>query len=333
MSATIKDVAQLAGVSVGTVSRFLNGYNVTDKNRVKIEQAIKQLNFKINPVARSLKTNRSMTVAILVPALANIFSMRIIEAIEQYFDKYGYSIIVCDSEADVKKEKEKLQFLKDKHVDGVIIMPSSNTGKHIPEILKDVPAILIDRVVDDVKLDAVIVDNINATYQSVEQLIIRGHRNIGIIAGPPNISTARERYEGYRRVLNDYNIKINEQFITYGDYTVDTGYKLMKAMMNLDQKPTAIFISNYEMTIGAVMAINEMDIKVPDQLSIIGFDQLELSKVIKPSLSVVVQPMEEIGYKAADILYKRMKGEKKDFPTLIRLKTYLSEGDSISNLF
>lgn len=334
MAATIKDVAQLAQVSVGTVSRYLNGYTITEKNRLKIEQAIRQLDFKLNPVARSLKTNKSMTVAVVVPALANIFSMNIIEGIERYLDQYGYSLIVCDSESDEEKEKAKLRFVKDKYVDGVVIMPAGSAGYHIAEVLGDeIPVVLMDRLVEGVKLDAVVVDNINAVYQAIEELIILGHRRIAMIGGPDGIYTAVERYEGYKRVFADYNMAVDEALILHGDYTADTGYALMKEIMQLDQPPTAVFISNYEMTIGAMMAINEMGIQVPEQLSVIGFDQLELSKLIRPSLSVVVQPMAEIGQKAAEILYRRMKGDRENYPQMVRLKARFLRGQSIRALF
>ncbi|AEE97468.1 LacI family DNA-binding transcriptional regulator [Mahella australiensis] len=333
MAATIKDVAALAQVSVGTVSRYLNGYEVSETNKRKIDEAIRRLDFKLNPVARSLKTSKSMTVAVVVPALANIFSMSIIEGIERHLDQYGYSVIVCDSQSDVQKEKSKLQFVKDKYVDGVVIMPTGSDGTHITEVLGDeLPAVLMDRLVEDVKLDAVLVDNVNAVYQAVERLITLGHRRIGMITGPKDIYTAKERQEGYRRVFVDYNLPIDENLIRYGDYTEDTGYKLMSEFMRLDCPPTAVFVANYEMTIGAIMAVNEFGIQIPDQLSLIGFDQLELSKLIKPSLSVVVQPMAEIGQKAAEMLYQRMRGNCDNFPQVIRLKAHFIEGQSIKRL-
>jgi LacI family transcriptional regulator len=330
---TIKEVAKLAKVSVGTVSRFINGYTVSEKNRIKIEKAIQQLDFKINPIARSLKTNRSMTVAVLVPALANIFSMNIIEGIERFFDQYGYSLIVCDSEGDIEKEKVKLHFIKEKYVDGVIVMPTTNVGSHVYEIMgREFPIVLIDRLVDDEEFDTVVVDNVNAAYDAVEYLVINGHRQIGIITGPDNVSTSRERYKGYQRVLDDYGINIEKEYVLNGDYSIDAGYSLMKKLLQLDVPPTAVFVSNYETTIGAIMAINELGIQVPDKLSIIGFDQLELSKVIRPSLSVLAQPMAAIGEKAAEILYRRMNGDRENFPLMVRLKAQLYKGNSVKNI-
>jgi LacI family transcriptional regulator len=258
MAATIKDVAFLAQVATGTVSRFLNGYSITEKNRLKIEAAIEQLGFKINPIAKSLKTNRSMTVAVLVPSLANIFTMSIIESIERYLDQFAYSVIVCDSHNSLKQERDKLQFVKDKYVDGVVIMPVGDDGSHIAGILGDgFPVVLIDRLVDGFNVDAVVVDNVNAVYFAIEQLISVEHRRIGIIAGPQQIYTARERYEGYKRVLADYGIPFDQELVCFGDYTADTGYQLMKQLIEQSNPPSAVFISNYEMTIGGIMCLNQ----------------------------------------------------------------------------
>lgn len=331
MSVTTKDVARVAGVSVATVSRYLNGHNVLDENREKIEQAIKQLGFRVNPIAQTLRTNRSMTVAVLVPTLANIFSMSIIESIERCLDQCGYSIMVCGSRGELAREEEKLRFVRDKRVDGVIVIPVGSSGSHIAEIVgDDIPVVLIDRVVDDVRFDAVVVDNTNAAYHAVEQLIIKGHRRIAMIAGPQHIYTARERLKGYRRVMSDYGLAIDEDLVLVGDYTSDTAYGLVKELMQRDPRPTAVFVSNYEMTIGAIGCLNELGIRIPEELSVIGFDHLDLSSVVKPPLAVVAQPRDEIGRKAAELLYARMSGDTTSFPSLIRLKTRFIQGSSIA---
>jgi LacI family transcriptional regulator len=331
MASTIKDVAFLAQVATGTVSRYLNGYAITEKNRLKIQAAIKQLGFKINPIAKSLKTNRSMTVAVLVPSLANIFMMSIIESIEGYLDQFAYSVIVCDCHNNVTIERDKLQFVKDKYVDGVVIMPVGDDGSHIAAILGEgFPVVMIDRLVEGLNADAVVVDNVNAVYLAIEQLISAEHRRIGIIAGPQPIYTARERYEGYKRVLADYGIPLEQELVCFGDYTADTGYQLMKQLMELNKPPSAVFISNYEMTIGGIMCLNQLKKRIPDELSVIGFDHLELSYVIKPNLAVIIQPKEEIGRRAAEILHQRMAGDFTNFPVLKRLKTEFIKGESIA---
>jgi LacI family transcriptional regulator len=331
VAATTKDVARIARVSVATVSRYLNGRTVSDENRRRIEEAIVQLGFRANPIARTLRTSRSMTVAVVVPALANIFSMNIIESVERYLDEYDYSVIVCDSRNDPERERCKLEFVKDKRVDGVIVMPAGPSGRHIAEALGDIPVVLIDRLVDDIRTDAVVVDNTNAAYHAVEQLIIRGHRQIAVIAGPQQVYTARERMEGYRRVMTDYGLSPAENMVLYGDYQVESGYRLMKRLATQSPRLSAVFVSNYEMTIGAVTCLNELGIEIPHELSVIGFDSLELSSVVRPTLTVVVQPSDEIGRMAAKTLLQRMNGDKTGFPVLVRLKTQFVSGSSIAD--
>lgn len=333
MAATIKDVARLAEVAVGTVSRYLNGYKVTAANRLRIESAVKALDFKINPIARSLKTNKSMTVAVIVPALANIFSMNIIESIERHLDRFGYSVMVCDSQYGLAKERAKLEFVKEKYADGVVLMPICDRGSHIAGALgPEIPVVLVDRLVDDFVTDAVVIDNINAVYQAVEELIVRGHRRIGMIAGPQGIFTARERLEGYRRVLKDYGIAEDARLILYGDYLTVTGYQQMQRLLLQERRPTAVIVSNYEMTLGAVTCLNDQGVAIPEDLSVVGFDQLELSGLVKPALSVIVQPKEEIGLEAAKILVRRMNGDKSGPPTIVRLKARFLRRDSIRDL-
>jgi len=333
MAVTIKDVARLAKVSVGTVSRYLNGHRVTEQNRVRIERAIKELDFRVNPIAKTLRTNRSMTVAVLVPSLSNIFSMSIIENIERYLEPHGYSVIVCSCSNDPAKEREKLEFVKSKAVDGVIVMPVSDQGSHIEEVAAgELPVVLIDRLTSDFQTDAVVVDNTNAVYHAVEQLIIRGHRHIGLIAGPQSIYTARERLEGYRRVMADYGLPIDPDLIVYGDYQAGTGHDLMKKLMTQSRPPSAVLVSNYEMTIGAITCLQELGTRIPEDLSVVGFDHLELSVVVNPPLAVVVQPREQIGTQAAKLLYRRLSGDKNNYPTLVRLKTEFVEGRSIASI-
>lgn len=322
ISSTIKDVAKYTGLSIATISKYINGGNVLEENKAKIEEAIKQLDFRVNSMARGLKTNKTMTIGILIPSFVNIFSMNIISNIEDVLVKHGYSTIICDYRDDLDTEKHKLQFLIKKSVDGLIIMPSGNDEEIIQEVIgKEVPVVLIDRAFKNLSCDTVLVDNMNASYDAVEQLIINGHKRIGIITGPQEVYTAAERLKGYNRVHEDYSIEIEEELIKYGDYKIEGGHRLFNELMDMENPPTAVFVTNYEMTIGVVMAINERNIDVPNQLSIIGFDSFELSKVVKPALSLVIQPLEQIGEKAAELILKRAKGDFGDFPSMYRLKT------------
>jgi LacI family transcriptional regulator len=333
MSVTIKDVARETGLSIATISKFLNGGSVLKENGAKISDAIEKLGYKVNTLARGLKTSRTMTVGVLIPDLKNIFCMTIISSLEDALMQNGYSAIVCDYGQRTEREGEKLEFLIDKQVDGIILMPS---GTALPELEsfmdKGIPVVLIDRALERPRCDTVLVDNLNASYSAVERLITLGHRRIGIICGPDDVFTARERHLGYARVLGDYGIPVDESLIKKGDYGIDSGYKLFNEMIDAPIKPTAVFVTNYEMTLGAVMAANERNIRFPDDLSFIGFDNLELARVVRPTLAIVAQPMERIGETAAEILLKRLRGDAGGFPAMVRLKTELLAGESIREL-
>jgi LacI family transcriptional regulator len=330
IASTIKDVARLAGLSTATISKYLNGFSVKDHNRIKIENAIKALNFSVNSLARGLKTNRTMTIGVLIPSLENIFATSIVSHIERVLLEHGYSTIICDYNHNVELENTKFDFLMSKYVDGIIIMPLGLSEERVMNAMsRDIPIISIDRPMKNRECDVVLVDNMNASYNAVEQLIIRGHKEIGIICGPKDIYTAQERLKGYLRVHEDYGMQVNEDNIKFGDYEVQSGYDLMNSFMKDGGSIDAVFVTNYEMTLGAVMAINEMNIKIPDDLSFIGFDNQQLAAVIKPNLTIVVQPIRQIGECAVDLILKRLGGDKSNHPAMYRLKTELHEGHSI----
>jgi len=330
---TIKDVAKVAGLSIATISKYIKGGNVLEENKGKIEDAIKELNFRVNVMARGLKTNKTMTIGILIPDFKKIFCTTIVSYIENILLKQGYSSIICDYREDLHIEKLKLEFLVDKAVDGLIIMPFGEDEEIVKEVIKKgIPVVIIDRALKELYCDTVLVDNMNASYLAVEQLITRGHRRIGIITGPFNIYTATERLKGYLRVYEDYSIPIDEELIKLCDNQIKGGHEGLIQLLDLDHPPTAVFITNYEMTVGAVMAINERDIKVPNQLSVIGFDSFELSKVIKPALSIVIQPLQKIGEVAAQLVLKRIKGDFIGFPEMYRLKTEMVISGSVQKI-
>lgn len=319
---TIKDVAKEAGVAVGTVSRYLNGVELKEGNRIKVEGAIKKLNFKINTIARCLKTNRTNTIGIVIPDFTDIYATTIVRNVEQKLYEYGYNIFVCDSWGSLDLERNKVDILVQKLVDGLIIYPCSDDVSHLSRA-KDtgVPIVTIDMAVKDFECDQVLSDNVNATYKAVEWLIGNNHKRIGLINGHVHRFTSGERFKGYERAHADYSLEIDRQLVKNSGYDEKSGYESLVQLMKLTNPPTAVVACNYYTTIGIVKAINDMGIKVPDELSLIGFDDLGLSEVVKPALSVITQPMEEIGRKAAELILSRINGDYHDFPSVVRLKT------------
>ena len=333
IAATMRDVAKYTGLSIATISKYINGGNVLDQNKVLIEDGIKKLNFKVNEIARGLKTNKTMTIGVLIPDFKNIFFTTIVSNIENVLIQNGYSTIICDYKKSDRLEKEKFNFLVNKQVDGIITIPQGSNGRSVQKLLdENVPVVLVDRALPGVVCDTVLADNMNAAYDAVEHLIVNGHKRIGIICGPDNIFTAEERLKGYIRVHEDYSMKIEESLVKKGDYESDSGYKLLNELLSLKAPPSAVFVTNYEMTIGAIMAINDSDVKIPEELSIIGFDNLHMAKIVKPALSIIVQPMEQIGEVAAQLLLKRLKGDMSNYPSMLRLKTELQINKSVQEL-
>jgi len=333
IAATMKDVAEYAGLSIATVSKYINGIKVREENKKRIDEAIKALDFRVNEIARGLKTKKTATVGVLIPSLENIFATSIVSKVESILLQYGYSTIVCDYRHNKELENRKFDFLRNKQVDGIILVPYGISESKIIEALKEgVPVILIDRSIRGVDCDVVLTDNLNAAYNALELLITKGHRRIGIICGPQDIYTAQERLKGYIRIHEDYELEIDEALIKYGDYEIQSGIALMNEFLDQQNPPSAVFVTNYEMTLGAIMALNSRSIAVPDEISIIGFDNIQLANVVKPKLSIVVQPMQQIGEFAANLLIKRMKGDNSGFPAMMRLKTEILEGDSVAVL-
>jgi LacI family transcriptional regulator len=330
---TIKDVAKLANVSIGTVSRYINGYKIKEENRRKIDEAIDQLNFKLNPIARGLRTNKTFSIGVLIPRISDIFCTQVIEGIEEILNPLNYSILICSSNDDLEQQTEKLRYLKNKLVDGIILMPVTSATLEIDEIVEnDIPIVLIDRLVKERNLDAVVCDNVNGAYSAVEMIINRGHRKIGIISGPQEIFTAQERLTGYLRALSDYNIEINEEYIVYSEYKKDGGIEAFNQLLQLDDPPTAIFTTNYPITVNSMKIMMEKGIKMGEELSLCGYDQTELFQMFNPPVSVVVQPSHEIGIHAAEILLKRINGDFSGFPQIQRLKTQLIATESVKSL-
>lgn len=333
ISITIKDVAYRTGLSIATISKYINGGNVLEKNKTIIQNTIEELNFTVNQMARGLKTNKTKTIGIVLPNLNNLFFTSIISKIEDVILKDGYGTIICDYKQDYELEKKKLDFLVNKAVDAIILVPLGKEEIEINAILKNgTPVILIDRLLEKVPCDVVLGDNLNSSYNAVEQLFMLGHKRVGVIVGPKEMYTAEQRLKGYYRVHEDYSFNIDLDLIKYGDYRMDSGYLLFKELLNLKNPPTAIYVTNYEMTLGAVMAINEMNLAIPKDLSIIGFDNMDLVKVINPPLSVVVQPIDSIGEVAAKLLLKRLNGDKSNFPSINRLKADLIITNSVAKI-
>ena len=333
---TIKDVAQYTGLSIATISKYLNGGNVLEENRARIANAIEHLDYRVNLTARSLKTRRTMTVGTLLPSLNVPFFSTICEDIERNLRPYGYSLTLCSYYDDPAEELAKLHQLLKLNTDSILLVPQYITKADICAIRelreRETPLVLMDRYIPDFECDRVLVDNISATYTAIEQLITSGHRRIGLIIGPVDVTTAHERLLGYERVLHDYAIPVDPQLVCTGDYSMGAGHKAMNRLFDMENPPTAVMSTNHEMTMGAITAAYERKKRIPDDISFIGYDEIQLTKVLNPPVSIVLQPVKEIAKRAAELLLLRMRGDYTSFPQIQRLKAELIPRQSVKQL-
>lgn len=313
MAATIKDIAKRTGLGLATISSYLNGGNVREKNRIAIEQAIEELHFEVNEIARSLKTNRSKTIGIVIPEFGNLFFADLVSEMEDIFREKGYACIVCDCRTNPDLEKEAVRFLLRKRVDGIINLPVTRDGRHLQPVLEQKkPVVLMDRKADGLDTNAVLVNNAEAVEQAVDFLMERGHRKIGVLCGPQNIYTARERLAGYKKGMEKWNVPLEQSLILQSDYTISGGAVSMQSLVEANPRMTAVIATNYELTMGGVIAMNEMNLSIPKDLSFIGFDNREFAQAVHPRLTIVVQPTKEMATYTARRMLELLSGKNLD---------------------
>lgn len=333
MAATIKDIARETGLSIATVSKYMNGATLKERNSAAIERAVKKLNYTVNEYARGLKSNKSRTVGVVIPELSNLFVAQIVTKMEEILRAKGYSIIICDCHTNESLECEAVEFLLRKRVDGIVNMPVCRDGRHLKTAAeRKLPIVLIDRPIEPLTgvVDAVLIDNAAAAKRAISYLLENGHRQIGIIVGPAEIFTSQQRLKGYRDAFAELGQPVCEGNIFYGDYTLEGGYKNMRCLLT-QGNCTAAFVTNYEMTLGAVIAANEMGRKIPEDISMIGFDNMDLSRITHPQLTIVTQPLEQIGIQTARLLLDHLTG-KEIAPVNLSLSANLQEGASVRRL-
>lgn len=332
MAATMKDIARRTGLGLATISSYFNGGNVREKNRIKIEEAIEELHYEVNEVARGLKTNATRTIGVVIPELNNTFCAEIITGMEDVLRSHGYATIVCDCRTDKKLEREAVEFLTRRRVDGIINMPVDEEGNHLKRFQKTgKPIVLIDRKIQGINCDSVLVDNKKAAEDAVRYFIERGHRNIGIIGGPEEVFTAQERMAGYYKALESAGIPVSESLIWHGDYTIQGGVRGLEELVQNNPEMTAVFVTNYEMTMGAMIGVNELGIQIPEQLSMIGFDNLQFARACNPKLTIVAQPTDGIAREVAKVMLNHLENAGETSGELFseKLETEIIAGKSV----
>ncbi|EJM94971.1 transcriptional regulator [Pseudomonas sp. GM74] len=305
--ATIKDVAALAGISYTTVSHVVNKTRpVSEEVRIKVEAAIQTLDYVPSAVARSLKAKTTATIGLLVPNSLNPYFAELARGIEDYCERNGYCVILCNSDDNPDKQRSYLRVLLEKRIDGLIVA-SAGGDSGLVQGLKGVrtPMVIVDRGLDGVDADLVRIDHEYGAYLATRHLLELGHRDIATISGPKNTSVAQMRLAGYRRALKEAGVEVSPGRMLESDFTSTGGYSAAAILLE-SNPPSAIFAANDMIGIGVLRAAAERNIRVPSELSVIGFDDIQMSRYVYPSLTTVGQSILQLGEMAAEVLLRRI---------------------------
>lgn len=326
MAVTIRDVAQQAGVSPMTVSRVINGsQSVNEQTRARVEQVIGQLGYVPNNMARGLSQQTSGTLGLLVPDVANPFFMLILRGVESVARQHGFRVLLGNTENDLKLEDAYIQDILAHRIDGLVIAPTSDHSRRhlrLPQQY-DIPIVLVDRDVDGVECDAVLGDNIGGAQRLTEHLLATGYRRIAMIGGPLDVSTSRDRLQGYRQALENAGIAYDPQYVVEAAVNVRGGAAILDQLLNLSVRPQAIFAVNNLVAVGVVQALRQRGLSVPRDMALACFDDIELASQLSPFLTVMAQPAETFGTIAAQLLIERIAGRASERPRRVALSPEL----------
>jgi LacI family transcriptional regulator len=308
---TISDVARLSGVSSMTVSRVINGSErVSPETRQRVEQAIAELGYVPSRLARGLIRQKTGTLALIVPDVANPFFTLIVRGAEDVARRAEYRIILCDTRADLTIEREVIEEMIAHRVDGVAIAPVSDRSRsHLQRLARfGVPFVLIDRIVPGIDCDVVVGDSSGGARRLVEHLISLGHRRIGLIVESDEVSTARDRRKGYEEALDAAGLPADAGLIVRSTVDPNGGFDGMRRLLELDNPPTAVFTVNNLVALGAIEAVRENGLEVPDDIALVCFDDIEYASRLYPFLTVMAQPAETLGTLGTQLLLERIEG-------------------------
>jgi LacI family transcriptional regulator len=310
----IRDVAKRAGVAPITVSRCINNSDYcSPETRIRVEAAITELGFVPNRLASGLRSKRSNTLALVLTDITNPFFTTIARGVEDMASEAGYTVIFCNTDESVSKEKMYVQMLMEKRVDGIMLVPAQSTLDSVALIQKHaIPLVLLDRRVPELRTDVVRCDSEGGAFELIRLLLSLGHREIVILNGPRGVSTSEDRLDGYRRALTEAGIANNVQREQHGSFTQKSGYEMTYKAMAISPRPTALFAANNFIAFGALKALNEIGLQVPEDVALVGFDDLPATLVTFPFLTVAAQPAYEMGRRAIEILLKKLGGGASD---------------------
>jgi LacI family transcriptional regulator len=315
MNITIYDVAREANVSMATVSRVVNGNpNVKPTTRKKVMEVIDRLGYRPNAVARGLASKKTTTVGVIIPDISNVVFAELARGIEDIATMYNYNIILSNSDQNIDKEIRLLNTMLGKQVDGLVFMSGNITNEHISEFEKSpVPIVLAGSIEETGKIPSVNIDHEQAVYDAVTSFVEHGHKHIAMVIGPLHEPVnAENKLTGYKRALSEAGIAYDEELVTEGDYTYDSGIEAFEKLLEASHKPTAIFVASDEMALGIVHGAEDKGYTIPDDFEVITSENSKLSLMVRPQLTTIVQPLYDIGAVAMRLLTKLMNNEEVD---------------------
>jgi LacI family transcriptional regulator, repressor for deo operon, udp, cdd, tsx, nupC, and nupG len=307
----LKDVANLANVSTATVSRVLaNKDTVSEETKAKVLEAVNKLNYLPNLLGRQLRKLETNTILVVVPDITNTFFSEVLRGIAQAARQNGYRVLLADTQNYIDSELDFLNYLRQKQVDGVILLTARTDSGLIQEFSHDYPIVLACEYYEGSSIPTVSIDNISSSRKITDHLIQLGHRRIAHISGPLNVVINRDRLKGYKQALAQHSLEMEPVLFQEGDFTIESGYNLMKKLLAVEHAPTAVFAANDAMAIGAVQAIKSSGLQVPGDIAVVGFDDIQMASILEPSLTTIAQPVFEIGVTSMNLLARLMKKEE-----------------------
>ncbi|WP_169050494.1 ribose operon transcriptional repressor RbsR [Brenneria salicis] len=308
--ATMKDVARLAGVSTSTVSHVINNNRfVSEVVREKVMNAIETLNYAPSALARSLKINQTRTIGMLLTASNNPFYAELVRGVERCCYERGYSLILCNTEGDRARMSRNLETLLQKRVDGVLLM-CTESHRPSPEMVSRypyIPMVMMDWAPFEGVIDVIKDNSLLGGEMATNYLISRGYQKIACIAGPLDKTTAHNRLEGYRQAMQHAGLSIPNEYEIFGDFEFETGYRAMQRLLTLEERPEAVFTCNDAMAVGVYRALYQAGLSIPEDIAVIGYDDIELARYMSPPLTTIHQPKDELGELAVDTLLYRLE--------------------------
>ncbi len=337
MAVTLKDIARKAKVSVSTVSRVVNrkseGARISHKTEKLVLRPAAELNYRPNQLARGLRVKKTHTIGLIVPDISNPFFSYIIRSVQTKAHKLGYALVVCDTDENVALEVEHLHLLVSKGVDGLIVLPVGRKHLHLQPILHEhIPLVLVDRSFESLHTSSVVIDNFMGGFEATDHLIANGHKRIGIVQGIPDTYTNIGRVDGYKAALARHGIPLDLRLIAGKDFRRESGYAATKSLLRSTNRPTAIFATGDLLTLGALQAIEEEGLRIPQDISVVAFDDMDFAPFLVCPLTTVAQPKEHIGALAVELLIEQMKTPAKRLQKRVVLKPKLVVRKSVRDL-